>query len=230
MDQAIWIEPYGSSHGGFFFCLHELNGGRGGVNASARMLQCGHDRALRSHAWCRVASALLKSTPASPFIGVPRWRCAEIVRPCQGARSSLRSPVRQPGRPRVARKHASRARRCASSCRSRRAAPTTCWRANRDRIPGPQSARSGREQARWRRQHCLFVCGEIAARRPHDVDRAGLVHHRPHLSRNPGYHPVNDFAPISQVIDVPFVLVVPPTCQPGRCRSSLRLRNPRRPS
>jgi len=31
----------------------------------------------------------------------------------------------------------------------------------------------------------------------------------PHLSRNPVYHPVNDFAPISQVADVPFVMVVP---------------------
>src|SRR5256885_7976598 len=31
----------------------------------------------------------------------------------------------------------------------------------------------------------------------------------PHLSRNPVYHPVKDFAPINQVADVPFVLVVP---------------------
>src|SRR5262245_7665564 len=31
----------------------------------------------------------------------------------------------------------------------------------------------------------------------------------PHLSRNPVYHPVMDFAPINQVADVPFVLVVP---------------------
>jgi len=31
----------------------------------------------------------------------------------------------------------------------------------------------------------------------------------PHLSRNPGYHPINDFAPISQVADVPFVVAVP---------------------
>src|SRR4030081_1792437 len=30
----------------------------------------------------------------------------------------------------------------------------------------------------------------------------------PQLSRNPGYHPVNDFAPISQVADVPFVMAV----------------------
>ena len=29
----------------------------------------------------------------------------------------------------------------------------------------------------------------------------------PHLSRNPGYHPVNDFAPISQVADVPLSLI-----------------------
>src|SRR5437660_734674 len=33
----------------------------------------------------------------------------------------------------------------------------------------------------------------------------------PHLSRNPVYHPVKDFAPINQVADVPFVLVVPAT-------------------
>ncbi|HLQ88448.1 MAG TPA: tripartite tricarboxylate transporter substrate binding protein [Xanthobacteraceae bacterium] len=31
----------------------------------------------------------------------------------------------------------------------------------------------------------------------------------PHLARNPVYHPVKDFAPINQVADVPFVLVVP---------------------
>jgi tripartite-type tricarboxylate transporter receptor subunit TctC len=31
----------------------------------------------------------------------------------------------------------------------------------------------------------------------------------PHLSRNPVYHPVTDFAPISLVADVPFVMVVP---------------------
>ncbi len=31
----------------------------------------------------------------------------------------------------------------------------------------------------------------------------------PHLSRNPLYHPVTDFAPINLVADVPFVLVVP---------------------
>src|SRR5438874_13729769 len=33
----------------------------------------------------------------------------------------------------------------------------------------------------------------------------------PHLARNPVYHPVKDFAPINQVADVPFVLVVPAT-------------------
>jgi tripartite-type tricarboxylate transporter receptor subunit TctC len=33
----------------------------------------------------------------------------------------------------------------------------------------------------------------------------------PHLSRNPLYHPVTDFAPINLVVDVPFVMVVPPT-------------------
>jgi tripartite-type tricarboxylate transporter receptor subunit TctC len=31
----------------------------------------------------------------------------------------------------------------------------------------------------------------------------------PHLSRNPVYHPVADFAPINLVADVPFVMVVP---------------------
>jgi len=31
----------------------------------------------------------------------------------------------------------------------------------------------------------------------------------PHLARNPVYHPVNDFAAINQVADVPFVMVVP---------------------
>jgi tripartite-type tricarboxylate transporter receptor subunit TctC len=31
----------------------------------------------------------------------------------------------------------------------------------------------------------------------------------PHLSRNPVYHPVNDFAPINLVADVPFAMVVP---------------------
>ncbi len=31
----------------------------------------------------------------------------------------------------------------------------------------------------------------------------------PHLSRNPLYHPVTDFAPINLVVDVPFVMVVP---------------------
>jgi tripartite-type tricarboxylate transporter receptor subunit TctC len=33
----------------------------------------------------------------------------------------------------------------------------------------------------------------------------------PHLSRNAGYNPVTDFAPISLVADVPFIMVVPPT-------------------
>src|ERR1700704_1407671 len=31
----------------------------------------------------------------------------------------------------------------------------------------------------------------------------------PHLSRNPVYNPVTDFAPINLVADVPFVMVVP---------------------
>ena len=33
----------------------------------------------------------------------------------------------------------------------------------------------------------------------------------PHLSRNPPYNPVTDFAPINLVADVPFVMVVPST-------------------
>ena len=33
----------------------------------------------------------------------------------------------------------------------------------------------------------------------------------PHLSRNPGYHPITDFAPINLVADVPFAMVVPPS-------------------
>ena len=32
----------------------------------------------------------------------------------------------------------------------------------------------------------------------------------PHLSRNPGFNPLTDYAPINLVIDVPFVMVVPP--------------------
>ena len=33
----------------------------------------------------------------------------------------------------------------------------------------------------------------------------------PHLSRNAGYSPITEFAPINLVADVPFVMVVPPT-------------------
>ena len=33
----------------------------------------------------------------------------------------------------------------------------------------------------------------------------------PHLSRNPGFNPITEFAPINLVADVPFVMVVPPT-------------------
>jgi tripartite-type tricarboxylate transporter receptor subunit TctC len=33
----------------------------------------------------------------------------------------------------------------------------------------------------------------------------------PHLSKNPGFNPLTDYAPINLVIDVPFVMVVPPT-------------------
>ena len=32
----------------------------------------------------------------------------------------------------------------------------------------------------------------------------------PHLSRNPGFNPLTEFAPINMVVDVPFVMVVPP--------------------
>ena len=32
----------------------------------------------------------------------------------------------------------------------------------------------------------------------------------PHLSRNPGFNPLTGFAPINLIIDVPFVMVVPP--------------------
>ncbi len=32
----------------------------------------------------------------------------------------------------------------------------------------------------------------------------------PHLSKNPGFNPLTDYAPINLVIDVPFVMVVPP--------------------
>ncbi len=32
----------------------------------------------------------------------------------------------------------------------------------------------------------------------------------PHLSRNAGYNPITEFAPIDLVVDVPFVMVVPP--------------------
>jgi tripartite-type tricarboxylate transporter receptor subunit TctC len=33
----------------------------------------------------------------------------------------------------------------------------------------------------------------------------------PHLSRNSGYNPTTDFAPVNLIADVPFVMVVPPT-------------------
>jgi tripartite-type tricarboxylate transporter receptor subunit TctC len=33
----------------------------------------------------------------------------------------------------------------------------------------------------------------------------------PHLSRNPSFNPIADYAPINMVADVPFVMVVPPT-------------------
>jgi tripartite-type tricarboxylate transporter receptor subunit TctC len=35
----------------------------------------------------------------------------------------------------------------------------------------------------------------------------------PHLSRNPGYNPITEFAAINLVIDVPFIMVVPPNVQ-----------------
>src|SRR5215475_7254514 len=45
----------------------------------------------------------------------------------------------------------------------------------------------------------------------------------PHLSRNPPYHPVNDFAPISQVADVPFVMVVPANLAAGTVKQLIAL-------
>src|SRR5262245_16218567 len=45
----------------------------------------------------------------------------------------------------------------------------------------------------------------------------------PHLSRNPPYHPVNDFAPISQVADVPFVMVVPANLAAGTVKEFIAL-------
>ena len=45
----------------------------------------------------------------------------------------------------------------------------------------------------------------------------------PHLSRNPSYHPVNDFAPISQVADVPFVMVVPANLPAGTLQQFIAL-------
>src|SRR3954451_5548263 len=45
----------------------------------------------------------------------------------------------------------------------------------------------------------------------------------PHLSRNPSYHPVNDFAPISQVADVPFVITVPATLPAGTVKEFIAL-------
>ena len=45
----------------------------------------------------------------------------------------------------------------------------------------------------------------------------------PHLSRNPSYHPVNDFAPISQVADVPFVMVVPAALPAGTVQQFIAL-------
>ena len=35
----------------------------------------------------------------------------------------------------------------------------------------------------------------------------------PHMSRNPVFNPLTDYAPINMVADVPFVMVVPPTCR-----------------
>ena len=53
----------------------------------------------------------------------------------------------------------------------------------------------------------------------------------PHLSRNPLYNPVTDFAPINLVADVPFVMVVPPTLPVAdRARSSSSSRRIRRTS
>src|SRR4029453_4434170 len=45
----------------------------------------------------------------------------------------------------------------------------------------------------------------------------------PHLSRNPGYHPITEFAPISQVADVPFVVVVPANLAAGTVKEFIAL-------
>src|SRR5947199_9272246 len=47
----------------------------------------------------------------------------------------------------------------------------------------------------------------------------------PHLSRNPGYHPITEFAPISQVADVPFVMVVPANLAAGPVQEFIALAN-----
>ncbi|MEA2987405.1 MAG: hypothetical protein QOG83_116 [Alphaproteobacteria bacterium] len=47
----------------------------------------------------------------------------------------------------------------------------------------------------------------------------------PHLSRNPVYNPVTDFAPINLVADVPFVMVVPATLPAKSVKEFIALAN-----
>src|SRR5262245_59421161 len=48
----------------------------------------------------------------------------------------------------------------------------------------------------------------------------------PHLSRNPSYHPITEFAPISQVADVPFMMVVPANLAAGTVKEFVALAKP----
>jgi tripartite-type tricarboxylate transporter receptor subunit TctC len=45
----------------------------------------------------------------------------------------------------------------------------------------------------------------------------------PHLTRNPGFNPMTDYAPINLIIDVPFVMVVPPTVPAKTMREFIAL-------
>jgi tripartite-type tricarboxylate transporter receptor subunit TctC len=45
----------------------------------------------------------------------------------------------------------------------------------------------------------------------------------PHLTRNPGFNPMTDYAPINLIIDVPFVMVVPPTVPAKTVREFIAL-------
>ena len=65
---------------------------------------------------------------------------------------------------------------------------------DRHRIAGPpQADRRGREQARRRRRHRLFLRGEVAAGRSSPADRAGLVHHGPASVAQPALQPGDRF-------------------------------------